>query len=88
MPRFITEFFKSSCFLDEVTRRWWFDNELEASVDECLQDDSHGHITIVCLCPIIEFFAELHHVDAEGAESLTYLRGWLRVSSYTVDSNC
>ena len=79
---------KARRLLDKVSGRRRLDRELETTIDVCLKHNTHGHILIEFRRAIVELLAELHHIDTEGAESLTDLRARLCVPRNAVDAHC
>ena len=48
--------------INEPSSWWWFDSKSKASVIISLEENTHRNICVKFLCPVIEFFAKLHHV--------------------------
>ena len=80
-----TALLQTRCFLDEVRSGRWLDSELEATIDVGFENDAHRDIRVELSRSIIEFLAELHHIDSERTESLTDLRRWFGTASDAVD---
>jgi len=60
-------------FPQEPTRLRRLHDELESAVSEGSQSDFEGHIAANVARHFVELFAELHHVDTQGAKRLPHL---------------
>jgi hypothetical protein len=87
LSRLIRTFLESGSLFNEPRCGRGLYHEFEASVNVSLKDNAHGNFSVILTGAIIEFFAELHHVDTEGTECLTDLRRRLSDTCVYIQTN-
>ena len=82
LSRFIAALLQTSSLFNEPRGGRWFHDKFKATVDIGLQYDAHRNLAVVLSSPVIEFLAELHHIDTKWTKCLTDL--WRRLGNASV----